>query len=295
MTCPKSLYKFVAPDRIDILETGFIRFTQPSALNDPFELQPVFENLLTEEQLQEAANPPFDMVEKEIRRHYVTLTPEQQAVLSVEDLLELLKTNPLILEQLIAQIAPTLRAGVQAFTPQAKVMLTEVLQNKFGILSLSEDANQPLLWAHYSDAHRGFAIEFDTEHPYFHRRRSESDELYYLRKVQYVHRNAGGRALLDLDGDDLLVTKAPSWEYETEWRMLVPLEDANHVLHIGGDTIHLFALPLSAISRIIFGARSTKVVHERVGAALARPETNHIRFAVATLDTTEQSIKVSPL
>lgn len=145
MTCPKSLYKFVAPDRIDILETGFIRFTQPSALNDPFELQPVFENLLTEEQLQEAANPPFEMVEKEIRRHYVTLTPEQQAVLSVEDLLELLKTNPLVLEQLIAQIAPTLRAGVQAFTPQAKVMLTEVLQNKFGILSLSEDANQPLL------------------------------------------------------------------------------------------------------------------------------------------------------
>jgi len=35
-----SIYKYVIADRIDILENSRIRFTQPSALNDPFEMQP---------------------------------------------------------------------------------------------------------------------------------------------------------------------------------------------------------------------------------------------------------------
>ena len=33
-----SLYKYVTPDRLDILKNLLIRFTQPTALNDPLEL-----------------------------------------------------------------------------------------------------------------------------------------------------------------------------------------------------------------------------------------------------------------
>jgi len=36
------IYKYVVPDRIDILENGNIRFTQVDALNDPFESYPCF-------------------------------------------------------------------------------------------------------------------------------------------------------------------------------------------------------------------------------------------------------------
>jgi hypothetical protein len=32
------LFKYVSSERIDILEDGFIRFTQPQMLNDPCEL-----------------------------------------------------------------------------------------------------------------------------------------------------------------------------------------------------------------------------------------------------------------
>lgn len=35
---PDSLYKYVTADRIDILQNGHFRFTQPSVLNDPFEM-----------------------------------------------------------------------------------------------------------------------------------------------------------------------------------------------------------------------------------------------------------------
>lgn len=38
---PTTLYKYCGPDRRDALDNGLIRFTQPSALNDVFEMVPV--------------------------------------------------------------------------------------------------------------------------------------------------------------------------------------------------------------------------------------------------------------
>jgi len=49
--CPQVLYKFVTPDRADVIENGRIRFTQPGALNDPFEFQVLFQELFTPEEL----------------------------------------------------------------------------------------------------------------------------------------------------------------------------------------------------------------------------------------------------
>src|SRR2546423_14635396 len=34
------VYKYISSNRIQILESGLIRFTQPAALNDPFETLP---------------------------------------------------------------------------------------------------------------------------------------------------------------------------------------------------------------------------------------------------------------
>jgi len=39
------VYKYLHPDRIDVLAGGLIRFTQAAALNDPFESTPTWEPL----------------------------------------------------------------------------------------------------------------------------------------------------------------------------------------------------------------------------------------------------------
>jgi hypothetical protein len=36
------IYKYVVPERIDVIENVSIRFTQADALNDPFEIKPSF-------------------------------------------------------------------------------------------------------------------------------------------------------------------------------------------------------------------------------------------------------------
>lgn len=43
-------YKYVSAERIDILQNRLIRFTQPNAMNDPFEARPYFYKLGSKEE-----------------------------------------------------------------------------------------------------------------------------------------------------------------------------------------------------------------------------------------------------
>lgn len=292
MEYPKILYKYVVPDRIDILKNKFIRFTQPSALNDPFELQPMFGELFSENQLKEAIDPPFEYIEDALRREYENLTNDQKAQISVEQFIAFVRDNPQILKTIMRDIEPVFRKAISDFTPKAKEMLTEALNTKVGILSLSETISNPLLWAHYADSHKGFAIEFNAEHSFFNRRRFDKDELFHLRKVKYKDRSSLGRTLMDLDGDDLLVTKETCWAYEAEWRILAPLESADSVLNIENDEIYLFTIPSSAISGIIVGSRASEFLYEEIKAHLQLLDNHQIDLKKAVLDTENQKIKI---
>ena len=47
-----AVYKYLRGDRVDVIESGRIRFTQPRYLNDPFELKPHFTELMPEGELE---------------------------------------------------------------------------------------------------------------------------------------------------------------------------------------------------------------------------------------------------
>ncbi|PSJ16019.1 DUF2971 domain-containing protein [Nitrosomonas supralitoralis] len=291
MEYPNKLYKYVATERIDILKNQLIRFTQASALNDPFELQPMFDALFSENALEDAMNFPFAYIEEALRRQYLKFSSKQKSQISIDQLIANVRDNPQVLEKIREEIKPSLRTMVSNFSPKAKEMFIETFQT-IGILSLSETINHPLLWAHYSSAHKGFAIEFDTKHKFFHRRRSDTDQLFHLRKVRYANRSSVGRSLSDLDDEDLLATKETSWAYEAEWRMIVPLNEADSVLSIEDEKIYLYTIPLSAISGIIIGARANSLFYEEIKTHLQSMDYQHITLKKAILDPTNQSIQV---
>ena len=288
MEIPNALYKYVIPDRIDILKNRYIRFTQASALNDPFELLPMFEELFPKNIVKETIlNPPFEYIEEALGKQYENLSSEQKTQISV--VLE----NPQVMENILKEIEPTLSKEVDDFAPKAKDMLLKLLQTSIGILSLSETIENLLLWSHYAFSHKGFAIEFDTTHDFFNRRRSGKDELFHLRKVKYENRSSLGRTLIDLDGDDLLITKDKSWTYEDEWRMLVPLESADKVLDVESDKIFLFEIPSSAITAIIVGAKTSTSFYEELKCCLESLHMQHIKLKRAELNTTNQKIQIN--
>lgn len=291
MSCPSKLYKYVIPGRIDILKNQLIRFTQPSALNDPFELQPIFGDLFSENELNDMfkINLSFfeEALNKQLSRH-----PKKTRKKIVRQLVLQVKKNPQILQEEIDKIAPIIKTEIYNFTPKAKKIFSDVLQT-VGILSLSEKFDHPLLWAHYADSHRGFAIEFNTDHEFFNRRRSDKDELFHLRKVRYANCQSvkTDLTLSEMHGDDILATKDISWEYEGEWRIIVPLASANKTLE-GPDKIYLYTVPLSSISSIIIGARATSMLYEELRTILVSPNFEHISLKRAKLNTVYQTIHI---
>ena len=53
------LYKYVIAERIDVLQNELIRFTQASALNDPWDMRPHVERLFTDNDLETHITGPL--------------------------------------------------------------------------------------------------------------------------------------------------------------------------------------------------------------------------------------------
>jgi len=79
-----TLFKYIRPERIDVVENLEIRFTQPDALNDPFELRPHFESLVAEaDVLARFPQAPVDL-RPMVSQAYSMLSEDQRAMLPLD-------------------------------------------------------------------------------------------------------------------------------------------------------------------------------------------------------------------
>jgi len=117
------------PERVDVLEHEMLRFTQASALNDPFE-----------------ANPCFGNLEDSLIERQLELIESQPAT-------DVVKTAARML------IPSRVRQSLREFQIQ---LGSEIL-----VLSLTQDRNNLIMWSHYADYHKGFVIGFDSQSDFF--------------------------------------------------------------------------------------------------------------------------------
>jgi hypothetical protein len=241
------LYKYLAPDRIDVLRNRLIRFTQPRAFNDPFEFRPAFGELVSGRTLEEhLSGEAFE------RR--------------VSDALKKAGVPDLVARAQFLQFASAGRtqaiAAFRAAAPGLRATLERVFEEQMsrhvGVLCLSEVRDSALMWGHYTDCHRGFVIGLDDAHPFFSKRRSAKDEFGFLRKVLYRRDRPDMR--LDTASEsisaDLFQTKSQEWEYEREWRMMRALDEATKRIPQMPYDICLFDFDPGAVREIIVGMRA---------------------------------------
>jgi len=106
--------------------------------------------------------------------------------------------------------------------------LQEAVNQKKRILCLTEDYNNPLMWAHYADSHKGFCVEY---------RQADLEKLNVeLKRVEYCERpdQIDLSALDNKFGNEemkkvekLLFCKSKEWSYEKEWRALLTVDKAS--------------------------------------------------------------------
>ncbi len=283
---PPTLYKYLPPSRVEVLDNLKIRFTQPSALNDPFEFNLTFQDIITGEELYDEImsidplqriSEAIDNLPESERAIFSALTTEQ---------LTFLKHQAAKRFFTFENMDKIRTEHITPHTTAIKEKLRSGLDKSIGILSLSANATITPMWASYADNSKGFVIGFDTTNTFFQRRRSESDELYHLRKV--IYEDAQPIASISKMTKNTLIQKSKFWEYEDEWRMLLPLKTASTQFTTpDGDEVFLFDLPPAAISHIIFGLNTADSTVKAVQEAISKIEKNsHIKFSKMEKGTT---------
>ena len=231
-----SVYKYVHENRVDVLESGMIRFSQPAVFNDPFELRPALSKVLSEQ----ATEREFEqLAQKE---------PDIQRL-----------RGPILNN--VKQLSSQRAAAMQEF-------VTRKFNENFGILSLTRRPDSLLMWAHYANGHQGFVIEFDDRHPWFRQGHEGFAHLGHLRKVRYSKRRP--YASMDkLDEIDLLLTKSAQWKYEREMRLVLALQRCTQRLPRSPFDICLFALPPACVVGITLGCRGSWATEDRIRRILS--------------------------
>ncbi|MGX5652526.1 DUF2971 domain-containing protein [Hydrogenophaga borbori] len=304
---------------LDYLSNWQLKITPPADFNDPFELKSPAPEVFTSEYFEKTFNSSADgIVIEALAESFVTKFPSMPQALSIplataflagpnssafkQFEKKLRKHMGLSVKALRAQSALThaalpaalenARRMTHAARPQANAEFERGISEKvpamLGVLCLSKNHNQPLMWSHYAESHRGLMIEFDSSHASFNRRRSDKDEFGFLRDVRYVER----RPALNIDAisqdrgfEVFALTKSNHWAYEEEQRFIWPLEQCEKTPN---GQVCLIAIPPAAVVSVTLGCKaSDDTESELLRSISGQAECSHIKVRRAKMHATE--------
>jgi Protein of unknown function (DUF2971) len=142
-----------------------------------------------------------------------------------------------------------------------------------GVLCLSEQSDDMLMWSHYASSHKGYCLEFDaTIQPFS----SEAVRVHYA-KERSIFRIFDPNQVDNLKR--AMLRKADFWQYEHEWRIVRPAEFR---------TVE-FSPP--ALKSIIFGAAIEKKDEDELRVIAAKRETP-VAFKRARLHQSNYQVEI---
>lgn len=226
-------YKFVGGDDAavaDVLDkvlAGSIKFTSAAQFNDPFEFK--FSSIA----------PTREVFDDWHARHDPDRSTEE-------------------LEEGWRSFSGPAADWNTAYAPRLNLLST------LFVLCLAQRWDSHLMWAHYTSAHRGFAVEYHptildeiSKHPDFF----DANQITYQGEPPALRWFHGSRE--DMLGP-LLFTKAEDWSYEQEYRLVIAGD--------AGDALFTTIAP-GFVAGIILGPRAPAALRARAIAAQSlRPD-----------------------
>jgi hypothetical protein len=170
------------------------------------------------------------------------------------------------------QFGPEERSRAKAAHSQMLELAIQERDDYFGILSLTDRPESLVMWSHYADSHRGFALGFDPLHPFF---QNLETGLGGVKKVRYSEKRPRIKPFAssdDPDHDPVFYTKNKEWAYESEWRLLKWLAAADdwRVNPNSCEIVHLYNVPVEAVTEVIIGAKADVRMDNVIGHLRSR-------------------------
>ncbi len=161
-----------------------------------------------------------------------------------------------------AELIKNLKSGFWITMEQSTKAWSDSVAS-LGVICLAERADDMLMWGYYSNGHRGYCLEFETEEEPFSR----------AHRVVY---NAERPVFRPLDPhrselmERVLLRKADFWRHEHEWRVI-------------SSAVGAAEFPPEALKAIILGANISRE-HEQALRQLVRARSLPVEFRRARLD-----------
>ena len=266
---PTEVYKYLCPARADFFQAFKLRFSQPEALNDPYECLPACDNI--------DPSKFFDRIIARNPNALRHLTPEQ-----VKD----------AKAKVLSNLQP------EQSEEQCLAIYRTKVNNTLGILSLCKRPDSIVMWAHYAEQHKGFVLGFNRSHPFFEKQKTDWADTGTLREVTY----GMNRINVDFAGEvtlkfDIFLRKNRDWDYEEEVRLIRGLHAASELRKVPGKPdICLFDIPKTCVSSVIFGLHCSPDLRSSIEHKVKSDvELKDVRLFKAKLDLKEFKMRLIPI
>lgn len=225
---PDRLYRYMdTATAWECLKESTLAFTPPHDFNDPFDTNPAV---------------VLDLTPEDLREWYAKYAPIWPGGVSVSEdrFVEMHMENPIKFQNIYLMARDSFK------------------QSTLGVACFTELWNDPIMWSHYADKHRGVMFGFDIRHPDF----SQIQPVEYSEN-RPVHRRLCGK----LEGKEMM--KSDVWEREQEWRLIAVLENCAAKM-IRGMPIYVQTLSRDSFASITFGCRTTPEFKTAVALSLKK-------------------------
>ena len=217
---PRLLYKYLPPERLDVLTGGSIRISQRQAVNDPDDFIPPAQALAPREELERVFSEQIDKDRQ---------VPEP--------------LRPAVIEHVLDNYQPRILDLARSFmrTP-----------DELGMICLSDSAVSARMWEDYACEGTGFVIGFDSA-------KFAGTTPAHLMVRRVVYRDEPLTYLADgIANLAAFFQKGTQWGYESEWRALGRLDRFPSVgTDLHDLPVHLFPFPGTSVAGVVIRPNCT--------------------------------------
>lgn len=257
--CPALLHYYCRPNGVQLLTDFRVRIRPPTQFNDPFEWAPVLAREVSVQEVTEFFRRP------DMRAKFFAQWGREPGPTDIADA----------------------KARAAASAAHVEREFRNGVDRHIGVWCMSARWNQPLMWGHYADGHRGFVVSLEPS--------AFSGKLEGLRPqpVQYRSRRVLTTSVFtqpdDRDVVRVVLTKSAHWRYEREYRFVVFL---HWLAKVGDDHFLDFKESPRLIHSITLGAQCT--AGAKIVEALKHPSYEHVRLYAAKMSDERFAVIRSP-
>lgn len=179
-----------------------------------------------------------------------------------------------------------------------------LLSRAWGVVSLTENKKDILMWSHYGNSHKGFCLQFSTKHMVEMKEKQQQNKTQVMKTVRISYDSSYHtiKEFLELDKkvnefhQKVLLRKSPHWNYEKEWRTIYFNADWNNNEDWLECKDRYITFPPEMLTGVIFGCEMKKEDREAIKHLVkSNPKLAHVRFHEAKKKLNEFGLNIEEI